>query len=104
MPNDRLLRALNVNPKRIKRLRPNRSVSAPPIMLPTRPKREDSPSSTPACVIPTPNFWVIYNAKKGNSSVLPMESMKSVTTMTQKSGGNSAYVFLSFFSIVSCQE
>ncbi len=38
-PNKRLLNALNTRPKMINVLRPNLSVSAPPMTLPTRPKQ-----------------------------------------------------------------
>ncbi len=47
-PNERLLIALKISPKRINCLRPNLSASAPPAMLPIKPKREDMPNSMPA--------------------------------------------------------
>ena len=52
-PRVRVLSALKIKPKRMSFLRPKRSVSAPPIMLPMMPKMENMANTMPASVMPT---------------------------------------------------
>ena len=86
-PRVRVLNALNTNPKSARRLRPNLSVSAPPITLPTRLNAENIPRMIPAWVMPTLNRWVMYRAKNGKSRVPPIPSMKEVEYNHPEAGG-----------------
>ncbi len=70
-------------------LRPKRSASAPPSMLPAKPDTENIENNSPASVMPTPNRWVTYSAKKGLRIVRPTPSTNDAPTSIQNRLGYS---------------
>jgi len=63
-----VLSELDSKLKMIMRLRPQRSVRAPPNVLPIALDTKNSANSTPTSDMPTLNLLVMYSAKNGKSS------------------------------------
>src|SRR5512144_1197906 len=79
----------NARPSMINIRRPNLSVQVPPNHLPIKSPNEYTPSNTPAVVMPTWNFWVMYKEKNGNTMVNPRKSIELAPMMSQNCPGYS---------------
>ena len=80
-PISNVLNELATRLKMMIRLRPKRSVNAPPGKEPIKPDMKKIANKPPTSVIPTANFFVMYRAKNGKSSEPPRRSTKLTATI-----------------------
>jgi len=93
-PSGKVIKALPNKPIKAIVLRPYRSASAPPMLVPTTLTMVLTTWIQPISINETPNFCVTYKARNGKSREPPILSTNNPSITVQKACGKSWYVFL----------